>query len=1159
MTLVRRVALMVVPFVLGIAAPAHGMWNCSTGSAVTDPASNPDLVADCEVLLAANREWGGTLNWSAQRPISEWKGVTVSGTPSRVTKLILNDSELSGSIPAELGNLSNLAQLDLYRNDLSGSIPRALGSLSNLTILRLYSNELTGSIPRELGNLSNLNYLNLSYNQLTGYIPWELRRLTNLTRFGVHYNSLQGSIPYWIGNLTNLTLLYLGRSGLSGSMPSWLGNLTRLQHLYLAALGLTGRVPSELGSLTNLSHLWLNGNDLSGCVPSSLYGGLLSYNLGDLEFCDEPGKPVPPELTDPSGRTLQVGWSPPSNTGPRISGYDLEYRREGSSGSYTLRSYGWTTRSTTITGLAPFTSYEVRVRARNADGPGPWSDLSTASTTTVEPPLRMRQPEVTASSGHTLRVVWRAPSNTGPAISGYDVEYRKRGSVSSTRRSFGRTARSTTITGLESNTTYEVQVRAKNADGAGQWSPADRATTPRVPPGKPAPPEVMPAGWRSLTVKWSAPSNTGPAISDYDVWYREEGSGPDFTDAGFDGTARETTITRLRNGTRYEVQVRARNADGTGAWSDPGVGKAGPAVDYGAASYTASEGGSSAAVTITLNDAAVEAVTIPITVTAGAATEDDDYTVSGLSHDESVTFVVGESSKTLTVTAHEDDDSADETVELGFGTLPDAVSAGMRPTAVVALSDNDPLTVTLSGPEGPVGGPFEVAVTFSEEVTGFDAADVTVVGGTATVSGSGARYKAAVAPTGWATVTVDVGAGVIQDDEGNDNRAAERYSVSVHYTCSSGIVVADPANNGGLVEDCETLLEAKAELAGTGSLNWRAGVAMSLWQGLTIDGTPPRVTAVQIGGRGLTGRIPASLSNLSRLRRLRLDNNELTGSILSELGSLADLTVLRVSDNELSGNIPSELGDLTNLLVLYLHNNRLSGCVPASLRPRLLAYELGDLRFCDQGPGKPEAPTVTPAGGGLRVSWSEPVNRGAAISDYDVQYREEGSEGEFTDAGFSGTARETRITGLPTDTSYEVQLRATSADGTSGWSESGVGATVTVTVGFGSRSYTAVEDGSGVPVTVALSEAAVAAVTIPIEVSPAALTETDDYTVTAQALTFAVGELSRTLTVTANEDADSADESVALGFGELPDGVGPGTTLTAVVALQRQRPAGGGR
>ena len=270
MTLVRRVALMVVPFVLGIAAPAHGMWNCSTGSAVTDPASNPDLVADCEVLLAANREWGGTLNWSAQRPISEWKGVTVSGTPSRVTKLILNDSELSGSIPAELGNLSNLAQLDLYRNDLSGSIPRALGSLSNLTILRLYSNELTGSIPRELGNLSNLNYLNLSYNQLTGYIPWELRRLTNLTRFGVHYNSLQGSIPYWIGNLTNLTLLYLGRSGLSGSMPSWLGNLTRLQHLYLAALGLTGRVPSELGSLTNLSHLWLNGNDLSGCVPLSM-------------------------------------------------------------------------------------------------------------------------------------------------------------------------------------------------------------------------------------------------------------------------------------------------------------------------------------------------------------------------------------------------------------------------------------------------------------------------------------------------------------------------------------------------------------------------------------------------------------------------------------------------------------------------------------------------------------------------------------------------------------------------------------------------------------------------------------------------------------------------------------------------------------------------
>ena len=75
----------------------------------------------------------------------------------------------------------------------------------------------------------------------------------------------------------------------------------------------------------------------------------------------------------------------------------------------------------------------------------------------------------------------------------------------------------------------------------------------------------------SLAVEWREPENTASAITDYDVRYREAGSGGGFTDAQHGGTARTATLTGLRPDTAYEVQVRATNAAGTGAWSQLGI------------------------------------------------------------------------------------------------------------------------------------------------------------------------------------------------------------------------------------------------------------------------------------------------------------------------------------------------------------------------------------------------------------------------------------------------------------------------------------------------------------------------------------------------------------------------------------------------------------
>ena len=83
----------------------------------------------------------------------------------------LNLSGLTGSIPPEIGNLTNLTRLFLYQNQLTGPIPPEIGDLTNLTRLYLLDNQLTGSIPSEIGNLTNLTRLYLFDNQLTGTIP----------------------------------------------------------------------------------------------------------------------------------------------------------------------------------------------------------------------------------------------------------------------------------------------------------------------------------------------------------------------------------------------------------------------------------------------------------------------------------------------------------------------------------------------------------------------------------------------------------------------------------------------------------------------------------------------------------------------------------------------------------------------------------------------------------------------------------------------------------------------------------------------------------------------------------------------------------------------------------------------------------------------------
>jgi len=89
--------------------------------------------------------------------------------------LDLGYNQLTGSIPPEIGNLTNLTYLNLRSNQLTGSIPTEIGNLTNLTNLTIYNNQLTGLIPESICDLnmnwSNSSYFNISNNQLCPPYP----------------------------------------------------------------------------------------------------------------------------------------------------------------------------------------------------------------------------------------------------------------------------------------------------------------------------------------------------------------------------------------------------------------------------------------------------------------------------------------------------------------------------------------------------------------------------------------------------------------------------------------------------------------------------------------------------------------------------------------------------------------------------------------------------------------------------------------------------------------------------------------------------------------------------------------------------------------------------------------------------------------------------
>ena len=418
---------------------------------------------------------------------------------------------------------------------------------------------------------------------------------------------------------------------------------------------------------------------------------------------EPPGQPAAPSVSATAGSTtsLDVTWTAPTNTGPAIASYDLQYRA-GTSGNFTNGPQNVTGTSAAIGSLAADTSYEVQVRATNAEGDGDWSFAGTGRTTATSAPGAPTGLSATASGTTAINLSWSAPGSTGgAAITGYKIEVSPNGTSGWTDQVANTNSTATTYahSGLAAGTTRHYRVSAINTNGAGTASNVDSATTGTTVPGAPTGLTATASGTTAINLSWSAPaSNGGSAITGYKIEVSSNGTSS-WTNlvANTSNTTTTYAHTGLTAGATRHYRVSAINANGAGTASNVANATTGQTtVTFGASSYTAAEGGATATVAVQLSAAASATVTIPLTKTHRGGATAADY--SGVP--SNVTFTAGQTRRTFTVTATDDaDKDGGESVQLGFGTLPGGYAPGARRTATVTLVDDDANLIVNFGTE----------------------------------------------------------------------------------------------------------------------------------------------------------------------------------------------------------------------------------------------------------------------------------------------------------------------------------------------------------------------------------------------------------------------------------------------------------------------------
>ena len=878
-------------------------------SAAVSGYSDPGIVHDCEALLASRDTLSvdQSLNWDEDLPIDEWKGVELAN--GRVVELRMSSEGIVGAIPSELGNLSNLQGLSLWGNRLTGGIPKELGNLANLRWLWLSSgNQLTGGIPEELGSLSNLQSLDLWGNQLTGVIPKELGNLANLRSLWLHGNQLTGVIPKELGNLAQLEGLLLQGNQLTGVIPKELGNLSNLQELDLSDNRLTGSIAKELGNLSNLQKLYLGGNLLTGCVPDGLRDVPNNdfVSLG-LPFCSEHPCVSGGAVVDATNEGLV------SDCGMLLAARDtlagtaaLNWSADTPIADWTGVALGETSGRVTeilLGGMGLNGNIPKQLGSLTNLQSLDFSDNRLTGSIAAElldlanlQELYLGGNLLTGCVPDGLRDV---PNNDiarlglpfcseHPCVSGGAVV-------------------DATNTGLRSDCERLLAARDTLAGTASlNWS-ADTPITE----------------WNGVVL-----GGTSGRVTELDLGAlglngripKELGSLANLTHLYLDNNQLTGEIPPELGGLSNLRYLRLWSNQLTGEippelghlsnlrhlwlWSNQLTGEIPPEL-----------GGLS-----NLRELALS---------GNQLTGEIPPELGRLSNLERL--YLGNNRLTGCIPPRLRDVPDNDFSQLGLRFCP--LSPPEASTISSVTSEMDSITISWATPLSDGGSDIAAYDLRHIETDDDETVDPnwTVVEDVWTSGGDALEYTLTGLTVG---TEYDIQVRAVNAVGDGPWSATVTATLTTVSTCAAGVAVPDPTSNPGLLAVCESLLTLLDTLVEGTVLNWSADIPISEWDGIeedSLEGTPPQVVRLYLGGLGLDGAVPSELSGLTELKELYLQDNDLSGPVPVELGDLSSLTHLHLQNNDLTGGIPAELGDLAVLRELRLDNNDLTGQLPPEL------------------------------------------------------------------------------------------------------------------------------------------------------------------------------------------------------------------------------------
>ena len=538
---------------------------------------------------------------------------------------------------------------------------------------------------------------------------------------------------------------------------------------------------------------------------------------------------------------------------------------------------------------------------------------------------------------------------------------------------------------------------------------------------------------------------------------------------------------------------------------------AAPRVGFAASSYTAVEGGAAVTIPVQLNQPALQELRIPITATPRGTTAVGDYAIAGLSAGM-LTFATGEDTKNITVVAVQDADAADEAVAIGFGA---GVPAGTVATAEVSLEDDDPAPLTAAfgaASYAAIEGGAWVAVTVELSQPAISTVSVPI-----TVQGRGTTAAADYSVSG---LSVD---GAVEFSSGERVQTFSVTAADDGDAADEAVVLGFGAGvpPGTTARAVVTLQDDDGEGVSYGAASYRVAEGGAVTVSVKLLPAPDAEVTIPItvSPRGATASSDYVVTGLSETNGLTFTTgvDERSFIIIGAADSDADDEELEVRFGALPDGVES--GATTSSIVTIVDAQSTATRVSFS------------------GPSY----RATEGGSGVAVTVSLPSAATTAVAvPITVTARGTTASGDYTVSGLTGgtlTIGVGQSTGVVTVAANE-DIDAAALE-----------------VTYGAGTYAAAEGSTPVTVTVNLSQAAQSELALPITVTPRGTTTASDYLVSGLSaegtLTFAIGETSKTFSVSAAEDADAANEAVVLGFGggAAPAGE-PAVTAVTVVTLQ---------